>query len=142
MKFKRFKANSARTEVFINLTPLIDVIFVLLLFFVVSTTFTKPSQLKINLPEASSTNMDGSDAQMLEISINAEGTYLVNGQALARQDAESLQEALRQQAEGDFAQLVVITADAHSSHQNVVTAMDVAGKLGFSKLRITTINTQ
>jgi len=140
MKFKRHKNNSARAEVLINLTPLIDVIFVLLLFFVVSTTFSKPNQIKITLPEASSTTPAESNINALEISISADGTYLVNGKALSMQNAESLSAALTEQAAGNLTQMVMITADANASHQNVVTAMDVAGKLGFTKLHITTVN--
>jgi len=138
VKFKRHKNSSARAEALINLTPLIDVIFVLLLFFVVSTTFNKPNQIKINLPEVSNNTPAESNTDDLEISISADGVYLVNGKTLAKQDEQHLTNAL-QQASSDTNKTIIITADANAYHQSVITAMDVAGKLGFSKIRITTV---
>jgi len=139
VKFKRHKNSSARAEALINLTPLIDVIFVLLLFFVVSTTFNKPNQIKINLPEVTNNTVAETSANDLEISISADGIYLVNGKSLAMQDAKNLTAAIQQQAGNNTSQAVIITADANTAHQAVITAMDVVGKLGFSKIRITTI---
>jgi len=138
VKFKRHKNSSARAEALINLTPLIDVIFVLLLFFVVSTTFNKPNQIKINLPEVSNNTPAESNTDDLEISISADGVYLVNGKTLTKQDEQHLTNAL-QQASSDTNKTIIITADANTYHQSVITAMDVAGKLGFSKIRITTV---
>ncbi len=74
MKFRRRRAGAAREDVFINLASLIDVIFVLLLFFVVSTTFTRPEQLNIELPSAESGETAGTEQKQLELSVDAEGT--------------------------------------------------------------------
>jgi len=139
VKFRRHRGNVAREEVFLNLTPLIDVIFVLLLFFVVSTTFSRPAQLRINLPEASSGAPSENSSKQLEISVSASGDYSLNGRSLARHDLATLLEALQRESAGDNSLPLIISADAVSSHQSVVTAMDAAARLGFSKLRITTV---
>ena len=122
----------------INLTPLIDVVFLLLIFFMVTTTFTRESQLEVNLPEASSAQVASQERDRIDILINADGLYSVNGQPLVNAQAETLRRAVIELA-GDQRQIpYVITADAQTPHQAVVSAMDVAGKLGFSQLRITT----
>ena len=140
MKFRRRAGGVAREEVFLNLTSLIDVIFVLLLFFVVTTTFSRPSQLKIELPEASSGSPAAqTELKQLEIAISAEGFYEVNTQSLAINDLASLMSALQRESEGDNSLPLTISADAKTPHQAFITAMDAAGKLGFAHLRITTV---
>ncbi|MCY1276659.1 protein TolR [compost metagenome] len=143
MKFRRRAGNVAREEVFLNLTSLIDVIFVLLLFFVVTTTFSRPTQLKVDLPEAASgTPPEATELKQLEVAISADGTYALNGRTLAKSDLPTLMSALQKEAEGDNSLPLTISADGKSTHQAVVTAMDAAGKLGFSHLRITTVEAQ
>lgn len=133
MKFKR----QVRTEDSINLTPLIDVVFLLLIFFMVSTTFTKETHLSVDLPEA-----EGSPTveqpQALDILIAADGSYAVNGQALVNQRLATLKAALKRVSDGDNSLPLTITADASTPHRAVVTAMDAAGQLGFVHLSITT----
>ncbi len=143
MKFRRRAGNVAREEVFLNLTSLIDVIFVLLLFFVVTTTFSRPTQLKIELPEAvSGTPPQETELKTLELSIAADGQYVLNGQALVKSDLTTLIGALGQASEGDNSLPLTISADAKTTHQSVITAMDAAGKLGFSHLRMTTVEAE
>ncbi|UVE19230.1 biopolymer transporter ExbD [Pseudomonas sp. LS44] len=143
MKFRRRAGNVAREEVFLNLTSMIDVIFVLLLFFVVTTTFSRPTQLKVDLPEAASaTPAEDTELKQLEVAINAEGTYSLNGQVLAKSDLSTLMAAMQKESEGDSSLPLTISADGKTPHQSVVTAMDAAGKLGFSHLRITTVEAQ
>lgn len=133
MKFQRQR----RQEIEINLTPLIDVVFLLLIFFMVSTTFTKETHLEVDLPEAAAAT-PVTDVESIDILINAEGQYSVNGQALVNTQPSTLRRAIAEIA-GDARTLpLVITADATTPHQAVVTAMDVAGQLGFSQLSITT----
>jgi biopolymer transport protein ExbD len=140
VKFRRRAGNVAREEVFLNLTSLIDVIFVLLLFFVVTTTFSRPNQLKIELPEASSGSPPAqTELKQLEIAIGAEGQYQVNAQSLLSSDLTSLMTALERESAGDNSLPLTISADAKTPHQAFVTAMDAAGKLGFAHLRITTV---
>ena len=140
MKFRRRAGAAAREEVFLNLTSLIDVIFVLLLFFVVTTTFSRPSQLKIDLPEASSAQAaQQSELKQLEVLVSADGQYEVNGQLLLNSDLESLMAALQRESEGDSSLPLTLSAGAKTPHQAFITAMDAAGKLGFAHLRITTV---
>ena len=133
MKFAR----RTRQEVDVNLTPLIDVVFLLLIFFMVSTTFTRETHLSIDLPEAGSAADPVAD-QTLEVSITREGSYAINGVSLLNNSAAALKAAIEESSEGDSSVPLVITADSATPHQAVVTALDVAGKLGFSQLRITT----
>ena len=135
MKFAR----RTRNEVEVNLTPLIDVFFLLLIFFMVSTTFTKESQLSIDLPEASAS--PGTLAERtLEISITRSGEFAINDVALTNNKLQTLMNALQKVSDGDNTLPLVITADSATPHQSVVTAMDAAGQLGFSHLSITTKN--
>lgn len=139
MKFRR----KPRENVEINLASLLDVVFILLLFFVVTTTFTRESQLKVELPEAdSATPAEETQLKTLEVTIAADGSYSLNGQSLVKSDLETLSSALQQESAGDSSLPLVISADARTPHQAVITAMDAAGKLGFSRLRISTVEAQ
>jgi len=132
-----------REPVDINLAPLIDVVFILLLFFVVTTTFTRETQLKVDLPEAVSGQPVETEIKTpLEILIGVDGSFALNGKALASNDLASLMEALRVESAGDQSLPVVLSADGQTPHQAVVTAMDAASKLGFAHLRITTVEAQ
>lgn len=133
MQFKRQRSE----EVSVNLTPLIDVVFLLLIFFMVSTTFTKETHLKIDLPKAS-TEATVEDPLVIDISITADGQFAVNGRALVNGQLDTLKRAIREEARDKDSLPVIITADAQSPHQAVVTAMDAAGQLGFIHLSITT----
>ena len=127
----------ARQEVEVNLTPLIDVVFLLLIFFMVSTTFTKETYLSIDLPESNSQSNRVADLQ-IEILITREGDFAINGVALVNREQRTLRAAIGKISEGDTAIPMVITADSATPHQSVITALDVAGQLGFSRLSITT----
>jgi biopolymer transport protein ExbD len=133
LKFRRQQAE----EVGINLTPLIDVVFLLLIFFMVSTTFTRETQLSIDLPEAEGTVKESSD-QQIEILVDEAGSYRVNGQGLVDNRMRTLQAAIYKISAGDTTLPMVITADADAAHQHVVRAMDAAGQMGFVHLSITT----
>ena len=133
MKF----SGRVRQEGEVNLTPLIDVVLLLLIFFMVSTTFTKETHFLIALPEASAQARRAADLQ-IEILITQEGNFLVNGVALINREQRTLRSAIGKVSKGDTAIPMVITADSATPHQSVVTAMDVAGQLGFSRLSITT----
>lgn len=139
MKFRR----KPRENVEINLASLIDVVFILLLFFVVTTTFTRETQLKVDLPEAASgTPPEESTLKQMEVLIGADGSYSLNGQALMKNDLSGLMAALGKESGGDNSLPLVISADAKTPHQAVITAMDAAGKLGFAHLRITTVEAE
>ena len=142
MKFRRTRGNgAARDEIFINLASLIDIIFVLLLFFVVTTTFIRQNQLKIDLPESSTHNpVISKNSERLEISVSNDGQYAINGKALGANTEEALSQALLAASNGDKNRPVLITADANAKYQAVITAMSVTGQLGFSKLRLVTVD--
>lgn len=134
MKFRR----QAREPLNVNLTPLIDVVFLLLIFFMVSTTFTRETQLSIDLPEATGLLREEVDRQ-IEVQINEEGEYRVNGRLLVDNRVRTLQAALYEESEGDTTLPMVISGDAQASHQAVVRAMDAAGQMGFTRLTIASV---
>jgi len=121
----------------VNLTPLIDVVFLLLIFFMVSTTFTKESRLNLELPSAQG-DIAPQETKVLEVVIDAQGRYRLNEQALVDHTVQGLMAGMREIAGYDTELPVIITADAKSPHQSVITAMDAAGRLGFAKLSLTT----
>lgn len=133
MQFQRRRRQAEN----INLTPLIDVVFLLLIFFMVSTTFVRESNIALELPRADS----GTPPQhaALEIRVARDGSFAVNGRVLLTNDGDSLMKALREVAAGDYEQPVTIRADARSSHQDVVTAMDSARRLRLHSLRLVTV---
>lgn len=128
-----------REEPEINLTSLIDVVLLLLVFFMITTSFVRESQLAIRLPEASSSVPPVIEEEGLEITVTAAGTYLVNGRALVDSRAQTLMAAIRKVAPEIENRKVTISADAQASHQSVVTAMDVVGRLGFTEISIATL---
>ncbi len=133
MKFKR----ESREELELNLTPLIDVVFLLLIFFMVSTTFQKESEISLQLPKASDT-AEETNTDTIEVVINAAGRFYVNDQELVKSDAESVQAALQKVTNGNRDIPLTIRADAQTPHQAVVTAMDAAGQLGMLRMSIAT----
>jgi biopolymer transport protein ExbD len=139
VKFRR----KPRENVEINLASLIDVVFILLLFFVVTTTFTRETQLKVDLPEAASgTPPEQTELKQIEVLIGADGSYSVNGNALLESNLQNLMAAMQKESAGDNSLPLIISADGKTPHQAVITAMDAAGKLGFAHLRITTVEAQ
>jgi len=131
-------------ETLINLTPLIDVVFLLLIFFMVSTTFSKESQLRIKLPESSEDEMEQQEAKILEIEINSEGVYAVKGpdeeaaRELLNASRETLRRALIKVVQDGDDVVTVIRADRRTPHESVIRAMDVSGKLGLTNITFAT----
>lgn len=124
----------------VNLTSMIDVVFLLLIFFMVSTSFVKQSQLSIRLPQADNENIVEEVPEFIDLMITEQGTYLVNGRELINNKPETIRNALQKISGGDTSLPITISADANARHQYVITAMDVAGKLGFVQINIATIN--
>ncbi|MEO0435329.1 MAG: biopolymer transporter ExbD [Pseudomonadota bacterium] len=137
MKFRR----QAREELNVNLTPLIDVVFLLLIFFMVSTTFTRETQLSVDLPEATGLVREEAD-QQIEVQIDERGDYRVNGRPLVDARMRTLQAAVYKISQGDTTLPFIISADAQAAHESVVRAMDAAGQMGFSRLSIASIQPQ
>ncbi len=137
MKFKRQQAE----ELNVNLTPLIDVVFLLLIFFMVSTTFTKETHLQIDLPQASGDAVVD-DPLVIDITITTDGNYSINGKRLVNSQIETIKRGILKVARNQQKLPVVITADAQAPHQAVITAMDAAGQLGFVQMSIATRNSE
>lgn len=133
MNFKR----QVTAEEGVNLTPLIDVVFLLLIFFMVSTTFTKETHLEIDLPEAAGNKQPTVDTQ-IEVVVNAQGGFTVNGKVLVNKQLETLSAAIKSIAKDNTDQPFIITGDADTSYQSIVSVMDLAGQLGFVNLSMTT----
>jgi len=132
------KRRRGRHEANVELTPLIDVVFLLLIFFMVSTTFIRETQLKINLPESSG-ELQEVEKGTIEIVVDRLGDYAVNDRLLVNSEKATLVRALREVQDPDRpSPLVVITADAMAAHQAVVRAMDAAGTVGLTRVSITT----
>lgn len=121
----------------INLTPLIDVVFLLLIFFMVTTTFTRETRIVVNLPEANAQPADSSPEQ-IEVLVSQSGRFSVDDRLLADSELLTLGRALIDAASGDRNVPVLLIADAEATHQSVVTAMDAIGQSGFSRLSIAT----
>jgi len=122
----------------VNLTPLIDVVFLLLIFFMVSTTFEREAEIKIELPEASAKKQEQPERAIVEVLIDSRGRYFVNGQELINTQLETLKRAMRKAAPGGESPQVLLSADRSTPFQAVVTAMDAAGQLGFVQVAIST----
>ncbi len=120
----------------VNLTPLIDVVFLLLIFFMVSTSFNQDAELAIDLPEASA-KPEIKKEKRIELTIDAKGAYYLNGKALVNRQLQSLKRALREAAAGETPPIIV-TADANTPHQAVITVMDAASQLGLVRLSFAT----
>ena len=133
MKFKR----QTQIEESVNLTPLIDVVFLLLIFFMVSTTFTKETHLQVDLPQADA-DLQPSTEQQIEVIVDAQGNYSVNGKPLLNSQKDTLERAILDQAGEHTDWPFIITGDANSNYQAIVTVMNLAGQLGFANLSMTT----
>jgi len=123
----------------INLTSLIDVVFLLLIFFMVSTTFERQAALKIDLPEASvSADTQTPEVEKLELIIDRDGQMYLNDRMLTDSRPATIEAAFREAVGDRRDQPVLLRADSLTPHHFVVTAMDVTGRLGFTHLSIAT----
>lgn len=121
-----------REDLDLNLTPLIDVVFLLLIFFMVTTTFNRETELKIELPEAQGESP--TVEKVLEVSVNAQGRYFVNQREVINTDRQTLIKAMKEAAAGQENPPMLITADGQASHQSVMTVLDAAQFLGFVQI--------
>jgi biopolymer transport protein ExbD len=122
----------------VDLTSLIDVVFLLLLFFMVSTTFEHTALMKVNLPEASAVEDRSETPESLELVIDSEGRMFLNDQRLVDSEERTIRAAIEQAVGDDRTLPLVLRADRMTPHHHVVTAMDVAAQMGFSNLSIAT----
>ncbi len=129
-----------RTQPEVNLTSLIDVVLLLLIFFMVSTSFVRESQINIRLPQTDSSERVEEPADNIDIMITETGTIFINNRELINSRPETIRNAIQRVSGGDNTLPVTISADANARHQAVVTAMSVAGRLGYTQINIATVN--
>ena len=128
----------SRQDDYINVVPFIDILLVLLIFFMVSSRFTHNAELKLDLPSAEVTEGQQRQPDTVEVTVHEDGSYSINGRSMVDNKPETLRQGLNEVA-GERTDIpMILSADAKATHQSVVTAMDVAGQLGFAKLSITT----
>ena len=121
----------------VSITPLIDVVFLLLIFFMVTTTFDQNTSLRIELPEAD-TAVKIQEKKNIEVVIDKNGQYYMDGLSLLDKQSRTLKIALGKVIEKYKSEKIIIRADAQAPHQSVVSVMDAAGKLGITQISIAT----
>ena len=137
-----FRPRHQQDEAEVNLTPLIDVVFLLLIFFMVTTTFDRNAEIKIALPTATNT-VQAQKQDKIELIIDGQGRYYINGREVLNNKPETLFQAMTMVLNDmDKVPPLVISADASVSYQFVVTAMDIAGRLGLTNFSIATTQTE
>jgi len=123
----------------INLISLIDVALLLVIFFMLSSTFMQEGRLKIELPQASLAPTGKQKTDPIVVSVTQSGSYRVNDRELINSSPDTLRAAILEVAGADRSKPVTVRADGRATHQSVVSAMDVLGKLGFVRLNIATV---
>ena len=123
----------------INVVSLIDVVLLLVVFFILSSKFTDEGRLRVHLPQASAVPTAKGSGEPLVISVTQQGGYLVNQRELINSSPETLRAAVLKEAGSNRGMRFTLRADAHATHQSVITAMDVLGRLGFSEINIATV---
>lgn len=123
----------------INLISLIDVLLMLVIFFMLSSTFVDQGRMRVQLPTASDRPHDNRSAERIVVTVTQQGGYRVNERELVNSSRETLRGAVAAVAGADRNIHIALRADARATHQSVVTAMDVLGKMGFSQLDIATV---
>jgi biopolymer transport protein ExbD len=121
----------------INLTPLIDVVFLLLIFFMVSTTFEQQSRIQIELPEASADAVAQED-QTMEIIVDAQGRYFIGDQQVINSELKTLKAAISKALGDREGMPVTVRADANTPHQAVITVLDATSQLGLTHISLAT----
>jgi biopolymer transport protein ExbD len=135
----RLQSRKAKEDPEINLIPLIDVALLLVIFFMLSSTFMEEGRLKIELPQASLAPTGRPKADAIVVAVTQSGSYRVNDRELVNSSTDTLRAAIIEIAGTDRDKPVTVRADARATHQSVVSAMDVIGKLGFVKINIATV---
>lgn len=131
-KVMNFRQYVRRDQPEINLIALIDVLLVILIFLMISTTFSRVAGLSVRLPLASTES--ASVSKSLQMAVDAEGHFALNGRRLSARDAPSLALELRALSSGDASQIVEIHADARATHQSVISVMEAARLAGLPQL--------
>lgn len=123
----------------INVVSLIDVVLLLVVFFMLSSRFTDEGRLRVHLPQAKSVPSQSARSEPLVVTVTQEGSYRVNEKELINSSPETLRAAVLKESGTNRSMRVTIRADGRATHQSVITAMDVLGRLGFDDLNIATV---
>ena len=123
----------------INVVSLIDVVLLLVVFFILSSRFTDEGRLRVHLPQANAVPIEKAGSEPLVVSVTQQGGYLINQHELINSSPETLRAALLKETGSNRAMRVTLRADARATHQSVITAMDVLGRLGFAEVNIATV---
>lgn len=134
MNFQRGKHSE---DLEMNLVPLIDVLLVIIIFLVVSATFSRTSELQINLPTAEA-NAPQEKPLTIEVGVDASGQYVINGKSLSDKSVEGISAALKAAANGGNEPTIIINADANSTHQSVVNVMEASRVAGYTHITFAT----
>lgn len=137
----KFRHRSAREEPEINFIPLIDVLLVILIFLMVTTTYSKFSELQINLPTAEASK-PSERVDQIDIGVDAKGAYSVNRNVIGQADRDRLMQELKRVAGTMKDPVIVINADAEASHQSVIRVMEAAQASGYGRITFTIQNTK
>jgi biopolymer transport protein ExbD len=132
-----FRRGRKHEELEINLVPLIDVLLVIIIFLVVSATFSRINELQINLPTAEA-NAPQEKPLVITVSVNATGHYTVNNAALSEQSVEAINTALRKAVGNGKEPTIIINADANTTHQSVVNVMEASRQAGYTHITFAT----
>jgi biopolymer transport protein ExbD len=132
-----FQKGKKTDEFEINFIPLIDVLLVIIIFLVVSTTFARFSQLKINLPTAEA-NIADKNLDYINVTISKDGQYTINQKSISAQTVKDLTIKLREISAGNIDNPLVINADALASHQSVINVMEASRQVGLTKITFST----
>lgn len=132
----KFKTNSSEQVLDINITPLIDIVFLLLIFFMVSTNFNKFTQINLTLPQVTK-EYNQVQNDVINLKIMASGNYYVNDMPVNGTDKKVLMAAIRNFMSDD--QSLIISGDSKAPHQAIVTALDAAGELGIDKIKLAAV---
>lgn len=135
-------ARKKKAPLEVSLTPMIDVVFLLLIFFMVTTTFNQLSVIKINLPKASGEETNIED-KLIMLTIDSQGKYFISGDKTAphelmNSEPATLKRALIDAAAGSRSVPFIISADGDTPHQSVVTVIDIATQIGFDRVTFAT----
>jgi biopolymer transport protein ExbD len=123
----------------INVVSLIDVVLLLVVFFMLSSRFTEEGRLRVRLPQASAVPVEKPATEPLVVTVTQQGSYRLNDRELINSSPETLRAALLKEAGTNRSQRITLRADARATHQSVITAMDVLGRLGFAEINIATV---
>lgn len=132
----RFRSHAFREEPEINFIPLIDVLLVILIFLVITTTYTKQAELQINLPTAESSRPPDR-VEQIDIAVDANGKYVINRNAVTYSTRDAFAAELKRAAGENKDPVITISADAQASHQSVIRVMEAAQFAGYGKIAFT-----